>query len=291
MLTQAIGDFLPAAVAVALSPIPIVAIVLVLGTPRARSSGSAFAVGWVTGLVAVSVIVVVVLGGADDPDSGSATAADWLKIGIGVLFLLMAAKQWRTRPKAGAEPATPSWMASLDSLTPFKALGLGAALSGANPKNLALTLTAAASIAQAGLDATDTAIAIAVFVAIGSVTVVGAVLAYLVAHDRVAGPLATIGGFMLANSNVIMMVLLLVLGAKLIGDGVAGLSGLRSERASSRSVVTGEPPSPRACRSRPRRAWSPPAPAGTLPRRPSTCRARRNARPPRTDRPVGCTGR
>jgi threonine/homoserine/homoserine lactone efflux protein len=225
VLTQAIGDFLPAAVAVALSPIPIVAIVLVLGTPRARSNGSAFAAGWVTGLVAVSVIVVVVLGGADDPDSGSAAAADWLKIGIGVLFLLMAAKKWRTRPKAGAEPATPSWMASLDRLTPLRALGLGAALSGANPKNLALTLTAAASIAQAGLDATDTAIAIAVFVAIGSVTVVGAVLAYLVAHDRVAGPLATIGGFMLANNNVIMMVLLLVLGANLIGDGVAGLSG------------------------------------------------------------------
>ncbi|MGZ5294883.1 MAG: GAP family protein [Actinomycetota bacterium] len=224
MLTQAIGDFLPAAVAVALSPIPIVAIVLVLGTPRARSSGTAFAVGWVAGLAAVSVIVVVVLGGGD-PDSGSAAAADWLKIGIGVLFLLMAAKQWRTRPKAGAEPATPSWMASLDSLTPFKALGLGAALSGANPKNLALTLAASASIAQAGLDATDTAIAVAVFVAIGSVTVVGAVLAYLVAHDRAIGPLATIKGFMLANNNVIMMVLLLVLGAKLIGDGVAGLSG------------------------------------------------------------------
>ena len=108
---------------------------------------------------------------------------------------------------------------------PSRRSALGAALSGANPKNLALTLTAAASIAQAGLDATDTAIAIAVFVAIGSVTVVGAVLAYLVAHDRVAGPLATIEGFMLANSNVIMMVLLLLLGAKLIGDGVAGLSG------------------------------------------------------------------
>jgi threonine/homoserine/homoserine lactone efflux protein len=225
VLTQAIGDLLPAAVAVALSPIPIVAIVLVLGTPRARSNGSAFAIGWVAGLVAVSVVVVAVFGGAADPDSGSASAADWLKIGIGVLFLLMAAKQWRTRPRAGEEPATPSWMASLDSLTPVKALGLGAALSGANPKNLALTLAAAASIAQAGLDATDTAIAIAVFVAIGSLTVAGAVLVYFVAHDRAVGPLAAIEGFMLANNNVIMLVLLLVLGAKMLGDGLAGLPG------------------------------------------------------------------
>jgi threonine/homoserine/homoserine lactone efflux protein len=50
---------------------------------------------------------------------------------------------------------------------------LGAALSGANPKNLALTLAAAASIAEAGLDQADEAIAIVVFVALGSITVAG----------------------------------------------------------------------------------------------------------------------
>ena len=225
MLTQAIGDFLPAAVAVALSPIPIVAVVLVLGTPRARSNGTAFAAGWIAGLVIVSVVVLVALGGADAQDGGSSAAADWLKTGIGILFLILAAREWRKRPKAGEEPATPSWMASLDTLSPFRALRLGAALSGANPKNLALTLAAATSIAQAGLDETDTVIAVAVFVAIGSITVVGAVLFYLIAHERAVGRLATIKGFMLANNNVIMMVLLLVLGAKMLGDGIAGLAG------------------------------------------------------------------
>jgi hypothetical protein len=37
VLNDAIGDLLPSAMAVALSPIPIVAVVLVLGAPRARS--------------------------------------------------------------------------------------------------------------------------------------------------------------------------------------------------------------------------------------------------------------
>ena len=63
---------------------------------------------------------------------------------------------------------------------------LGAALSGANPKNLALTLAAAASIAEAGLDPADEAIAVAVFVALGSLTVAGAVLFYLVDSKRAA---------------------------------------------------------------------------------------------------------
>jgi threonine/homoserine/homoserine lactone efflux protein len=106
--------------------------------------------------------------------------------------LLMAGKQWTKRPRSGEEPKTPGWMATIDSATTARAALLGAALSGANPKNLALTLAAAATIAEAGLDSTDTAIAVAVFTIIGSATVAGSVLLYLVDRDRAAGPLDTI---------------------------------------------------------------------------------------------------
>ena len=47
MLTQAIGDVLPSAVAIVLSPVPIIAVDLMLGTRRARSNGPAFAIGWI----------------------------------------------------------------------------------------------------------------------------------------------------------------------------------------------------------------------------------------------------
>ena len=56
-MCQAIGDLLPAAIGVAMSPIPIIAVILMLSTPKAHSNGSAFAVGWVLGLVIVSIIV------------------------------------------------------------------------------------------------------------------------------------------------------------------------------------------------------------------------------------------
>src|SRR5215510_14295109 len=108
---QAIGDLLPSAVGVALSPVPIIAVILMLGTPRAKTNGPAFALGWVVGLVVVSVVVVLVASGADDPDSGTSTAVDWVKIFIGALFLLMAFGQWRKRPKPGVEVEMPKWMA------------------------------------------------------------------------------------------------------------------------------------------------------------------------------------
>lgn len=222
----AIGGLLPAAVAVALSPIPIVAIVMVLGTPRAKSNGMAFSVGWVTGLVSVSVVVLLIAGGASDPESGTSDAANGIKVVLGVVFLVMAAKEWRKRPRRGEEAEMPSWMAAIDAVTPPKALGLGLALSAANPKNLALTLAASASIAQAGLDRTDTVLAVVAFVGVGSITVVGSTLFSLVAHDRAEGPLATVRQFMSDNNAVIMMIVLLVLGAKLIGDGVGGLGSL-----------------------------------------------------------------
>ena len=93
----------------------------------------------------------------------------------------------------------------------------------ANPKNLALTLAAAASIAEAGLDQADKAIAIAVFVALGSITVAGAVLLYLVDAERAAPALDAIRRFMFENNAVIIMVVLLLIGAKLLGDGLAVL--------------------------------------------------------------------
>ncbi len=220
MLTEAIGNVLPAAAAVALSPIPIVAIVLVLGSPRARTAGPAFAIGWVIGLGAVSVAVTLLASGASEQDSAAADGVRWGLAAIGVLFLLMAFRQWRKRPQPGEQAEMPRWMASVSSVTWPRALGLGLLLSAANPKNLALTVAASASIAQAGLETGETLLADAVFVAIGSITVVGAVLFALVAPRRSVGPLERVRGFMAEHNTAIMIVLLLVLGVKFLGDAL-----------------------------------------------------------------------
>jgi threonine/homoserine/homoserine lactone efflux protein len=225
MLTQAIGDVLPSAVGVALSPVPIIAVIHMLGTPRARSNGPAFAAGWIAGLVVVSVAVLLLTSGADDPDSAAATGINWFQVAIGVLFLVMAARQWRRRPRRGEEPEMPRWMSVIDSFSAAKALGLGALLSGVNPKNLALTAAGAAAIAQAGVSGPQTALAVAVFVVIASLTVVGPVVLYLVAPTRAAGSLTTVKDFMAEHNAVIMMVVLLVLGAKVLGEGLGALGG------------------------------------------------------------------
>ncbi|MGZ4736541.1 MAG: GAP family protein [Acidimicrobiia bacterium] len=223
MLSQAIGDLLPLAVGVALSPVPIIAVILMLGTPRARSNGPAFVLGWVLGLIVVSVIVLVVAGGSDTSSSQSDTV-DTVKVLLGLALILGAFRRWRSRPKHGETPTMPKWMDAIDKFTPVRSFVFGALLSGVNPKNLALTLAAAGSIAQAGLSTTDSAVAVAVFVIIGSLTVAGPVILFLFGGERAAGPLASIKEFMADHNSVIMMVVFVVFGAKLIGNGWAGLS-------------------------------------------------------------------
>lgn len=224
MLTQAIGGLLPTAIGVALSPIPIVAVILMLATPKARVNGIAFVAGWIAGLVAVSVIVLVVAGGADDPNSTSSHTSNVVKLVLGIVLLLMAFRRWRGRPRHGETPPMPKWMQTIDAFTPARSFVLGVGLSGVNPKNLALTLAAAASIAQAGLSTGESAIAVAVFVVLGSLTVVGPVVLFLFGGERASAPLASMKQFMSDHNAVIMMVVLLVFGAKLVGDGWSGLA-------------------------------------------------------------------
>ncbi len=221
----AIGDILPLAIGVALSPVPIIAIVLMLATPRGRTNGIAFSLGWIAGLAIVAAIVLAAGGGSAADDSGEpSTWNSVVKLGIGVAFLSLALRQWRGRPAPGEDPALPKWMHRIDDFAAGRSLGLGAVLSGVNPKNLGLTLAAALVIAQAGLTTGQEVGVTAIYVALASVTIVGPVVLYLALGERSRAFLHGLRVWMTAHNAAIMTVLFVLIGAKLVGDGIRGLS-------------------------------------------------------------------
>src|SRR5215831_645105 len=98
----AIGQVLPTAVGVAISPLPIVAVVLMLVSARGRVNGPAFVVGWWIGLAVVGAIALSVAGSAGGSDQGKpATWLNWLDVFLGLALVFLAAKQWRGRPHEG----------------------------------------------------------------------------------------------------------------------------------------------------------------------------------------------
>jgi hypothetical protein len=120
---EAIGQLLPFAVGVAVSPMPIVAVVLMLVTPQARTNGPAFLLGWLAGVGVGGAILLALAGPANASNDGApADWVSWLKLLLGIALVLLAAKQWRGRPHEGDEVATPKWMGALDNFTPVKAL-------------------------------------------------------------------------------------------------------------------------------------------------------------------------
>jgi hypothetical protein len=223
---KAIGDVLPMALGIAIGPTPIIALILILITPKARTNGIAFAVGWVLGLCVVAFGVLAIANGAGVSTSGGASkGAAVLKLAFGLLFLVLATKQWKSRPQPGAEPSMPKWMSSIDSFTPGKSAGLAALLSGANPKNLILTATAASTVAAvAGLSGGQQVASMAVFVVLASLTVLAPLVVYLAAGSKASAILGDWKTWLAHNNATVMFVVFLIFGALLLGKGIAGLT-------------------------------------------------------------------
>jgi threonine/homoserine/homoserine lactone efflux protein len=224
-VADATGQVLSLGVGVALSPVPIIAVVLMLGTPRARANGPAFVLGWVIGLAVAGAVVLLVSSGANASEDGDpATWVGALKLVLGVLLLLVAARTWQVRPRGEREAELPKWMQTIDRFTASKSIGFGALLSGVNPKNLVLTVGAAAAIAQTGIPAGEQAVALAVFIVVATLGPGIPVAIYFLMGDRAERPLGDLKAWMAAHNAAIMAVLCLIIAMKLIGDGISGLA-------------------------------------------------------------------
>ena len=214
-----IGDILPLALGIAISPIPIIAAILMLFSPRAGGTSIGFLVGWILGIIVV-VGVCTALAGSLTAGSDSSTSTGWTKIVLGALLLLVGIRQWRGRNDVSA---TPKWMSAIDDFTPVKGLGLGFLLSAVNPKNLLMGVGAGVTIGSADLSVGNEAVAIAVFTVIAASTVAVPVIAYLFAKQRMRGPLDQLKVWLEENNATVMAVLILVIGVVLIGKGIGVL--------------------------------------------------------------------
>ena len=101
---------------------------------------------------------------------------------------------------------------------------MGVALSAINPKNLLLTVGAAAAIAQTGASALSQAVALAVFIVIATLGVGVPVGIYFVMGDRGGNILRGLHDWMARENATIMAVICLIIGAKLVGDAITALA-------------------------------------------------------------------
>lgn len=225
-MVDALANVAPIAFGLAMvNPLPVMAVILLLFSPRAGAVVPAFLIGWFAGLLIVGGLLIFVVpaerlvGTARDPS----TLASVVRIILGAGLLWLAARKWMTRPKEGETPKLPGWVTLLESASPLSALGIGAAMAGANPKNLVFSVSAAVAIAEWQLANSENATLLAVFAAMGSLGVLIPAIWRAVGGESAAATLQEWRLWLSRNYNVLMGVVFVFFGSMVLSKGLAGL--------------------------------------------------------------------
>ena len=222
-MLQAIGHILPISVAVALSSVPITAMLLILLSKNRRRSAIPFLIGWVAGLALV-VSLFTLFGRAlpgRTPNAVQAVVGRG-EILIGLALIVVAIVSWR---RAAARPRTtdaPRWVAAVGSLGPWPCLGVALILN-VRPKALLLAAAAGLSVHGAPLDAASTVIVLVIYTVISASTVAGPIIATLIAPARMEPSLLRAHAFISTYGPIATDLIMLMIGVVIVGDGLTRL--------------------------------------------------------------------
>lgn len=215
-----LADLLTLGIAIALSPLAIVAVILIATAGRGRTSGTAFVLGNFA-FAAVFVAILVSIGrsaGAEDGEPGPRITIGIIETTLGIGMLVLALLEWRKRSRH----ATPKWMDSLDHLNLRDSFVLGVLIAGPlSPKDLPLLVSASGRISQADLPVSQVVAVILIFSVLGIIAILVPWCMSVVSPNSVEQRLSGLRTWLVANHSVIMVVLFIVLGFKLLGSGIA----------------------------------------------------------------------
>jgi threonine/homoserine/homoserine lactone efflux protein len=221
---QALFELLPAALAIALNPPAVVAIILMLSSSHAERKALSFLAGWMVGLFLVGAVVLFA-----GELAGSWRAPERLTLVIqlvlGVALIAFAVKQWRDHRSAAPSEEMPGWMRPIVGFSTMKAFGAAAAFAAFNPKTLALNVAGLMVIVDAGLPTAHEWVTLVIFVVLSSITVAAPIVYHLVAPRNSQAILELSKNWLIVNSAVVTAAVLVFLGLMLLGTGVRTLIG------------------------------------------------------------------
>lgn len=226
-VVQVLGSNLSAALGVSVSPIPIIALILILTSPRARSIGPVFVGGWVLAC-AVGIAGAALLGSAAEAgQDGSAgdQGVDVLGLVIGLLFFFLAYRSFGNRPTPGQPVEPPGWLRTVDEMSGLQVFGLGVGLMLVNPKNLSLFASIGGEVAQADLVGGAWLATVAVLALVASLGALVPLGVALFGGDSAESILSRWRQWLVRHNAAITGVVLTLLGTSIAGNALSGLGG------------------------------------------------------------------
>ncbi|UVY84887.1 GAP family protein [Brachybacterium sp. NBEC-018] len=216
----AIGETLPLAVGLALSPAAIATAVILLLGQVGKLKTTLFGAGWFVALLVLATIAELLVEAADAAAPAATEAGvDVLQLVFGALFLGLAVLAWLKRPREGQEPRK-GILDRLDGLSTRGALVMGLAQGFLVIKNIPLAVGAGARLGEADLARGEAAVALLLFVVVSSLGVLVPLGVAAAGGERLQPALARTRGWLGANMTAVTVVVLVVLGAYFLGEGI-----------------------------------------------------------------------
>lgn len=226
MFWTVLGEVLTPGLGAALSPMAIVAAVLLASAPGGVRRSFLFALASFLALTVLGMSVLLLSNGADvGVKSGPSTAVTVLRLVLGILFVIFAWVTFKKRPRKGEKPKTQRWMSALDTMSTGRVLLLGLTMGFLNAKNLPLSINVATSVAETGASTAVADLGILIFAFLGSLGVLAPGMIKLLVPQDAERILNAIRSFFVDHNAAIMTVLLLMLGVNAIGKSLGPLFG------------------------------------------------------------------
>jgi threonine/homoserine/homoserine lactone efflux protein len=209
-------DLLLIGLAITLEPIPLTAFILILASKGGVRKGTAFIFGWLLSLAIVMAGTVLVTGNKPPKSSTAPSlAALAVKIAIGVVLVLIAARQWRNMGKPKKPKKTPKWQTGIDNMSPWYAMGLA-------PLTQPWGLVAAgvATIMEAKLSSWQSYVALFLFCLVATAIYLAMDIYAAVRPEKCQAFLASVRRWIDSHTDQVIIVLSLVLGFWLVGKSI-----------------------------------------------------------------------
>lgn len=202
----------------------ILIVILFLSSRRGLLKALAYIFGYSGGYALIGVLVIAV-GHQFCMGDGSAGGRSWIS---GFIFILLGAillffAQRRLRNPSPANAAPPKWLASIDTMSPRKALGFGAMVVALNFKNMAIYLSAIAVILTSRLSLLESLASVFAIVSVFCAAVYLPILLYVVFASRASGWLQSMRLWLEQNNRTFSIALMLIFGIIFLSKGVFSL--------------------------------------------------------------------
>ena len=212
-----LGQTLPYALGILLSPLPVIPVLFILLGPRPRTSSIGYVVGWCCGIAFFTEIFVLISVFITNIES-TPRWLSWALIPLGIALLLLAIQRWSVRHKP---KPLPGWMTALETASPAKAFGLGFLVSIVSSP--VFLIGAGLTIGTASQSAAKDALDVLTFTVIASGLVILPVVLYLIAGKSVASALLASKQWLERNYATVSTVILFVFGVLILMKGIGSL--------------------------------------------------------------------